>query len=241
MGIKRLADAEQLWRALDQLGDQQSFFVFEQYVPGEVFHVDSLVKDGRVLFAIASGYARPPLNVYQDGGVFVTRTLDREAGDTQALLTVNRKLLKALGMERGATHAEFLKSHADGRFYFIECAARVGGANIAEAVEYATGVNLWREWARIEVAHLLGEKYRLPKVRADYAGIVVCLSQQEWPDTSAYTDPEIVFRLKKKNHAGLIVASPEAARVQALTERYADRFAQDFLSVMPPKESAAEM
>lgn len=241
MGIQRLYDAEQLWRTLDRLGDQQSFFVLEQYLPGQVFHVDALVDGGAVAFAVASQYGRPPLNVYQDGGVFITRTLDRASDDQRALLDANRRMLAALGMTRGATHAEFLKSDADGQFYFIECASRVGGANIAETVEYASGLNLWREWARLEVAALRGEPYQLPTPRADYAGILVCLSAQEWPDTSGYTESEIVWRLKKKNHAGLIVASPDAQRVQTLLEAYAERFAHDFLAVMPPKRSSTEM
>ncbi|MBP7693207.1 MAG: ATP-grasp domain-containing protein [Anaerolineales bacterium] len=241
MGIKRLADAEQLWRALDQLGDQQSFYVLEQYLPGEVFHVDALVDAGRAVFASTSQYGRPPLNVYQDGGVFITRTLDPASADHQALLAVNQHMLRALGMERGATHAEFLKSHADGQFYFIECACRVGGANIAETVEFASGVNLWAEWARLEAAHLRGEPYQLPALRGHSAGILVCLAQQEWPDTSAYTDPEIVWRLNKKNHAGLIVAGPDAGRVQALLESYGQRFARDFLAVAPPRQSVSEM
>lgn len=241
MGIQRLYDSEQLWRTLDRLGDQQSYFVLEQYLPGQVYHVDSLVDGGHVLFAAASQYGRPPLNVYQDGGVFITRTLDRASADHQALVAANQRMLTALGMTRGATHAEFLKSDADGQFYFIECAARVGGANIAETVEFASGLNLWREWARIEVAALRGEPYQLPAPRADYAGILVCLSAQEWPDTSAYTEPEIVWRLKKKNHAGLIVAAPEAQRVQTLLDEYGERFARDFLAVLPPKRSATEM
>jgi biotin carboxylase len=241
MGIRRLSDSEQLWRALDQLGDQQSFFVFEQYLPGEVYHVDSLVDNGAVSFAVASQYGQPPLNVYQDGGVFITRTLDRASAEHQALLAANQQMLQALGMVRGAAHAEFLKSNADGQFYFIECAARVGGANIAETIEFASGLNLWREWARLEAAHLRGEAYQLPPVTDHYAGILVCLSHHEWPDTSAYTDPEIVWRLNKKNHAGLIVAAPQAGRVQALLESYGQRFAQDFLAVMPPRQSVSEM
>jgi len=241
MGIRRLHDSEQFWRTLDELGDQQSFYVLEQYLPGEVFHVDSLVKDGEVIFAAVSGYARPPLNVYQDGGVFVTRTLDRRAALTQALLAANQQVIRALGLPLGAAHCEFLKANADGQLYFLECAARVGGANIAEVVEHATGVNLWREWARIEAAHLLCERYTLPPVRDDYAGIVLCLARQEWPDTSGFADPEIVYRVNKAWHAGLIVASPSAARVQSLTEAYAERFSREFLAVAPPKESVRQM
>ncbi|MBL8056160.1 MAG: ATP-grasp domain-containing protein [Anaerolineales bacterium] len=241
MGIQRLYEAEQLWRTLDRLGDQQSFFVLEQYLPGEVYHVDALVDGGEPVFAVASQYGRPPLNVYQDGGVFITRTLDPASADCQALLDANRRMLRALGLTRGAAHAEFLKSNADGQFYFIECAARVGGANIAETVEFASGVNLWAEWARLEAGHLRGEAYALPALAGRSAGILVCLAQQEWPDTSSYTDPEIVWRLNKKNHAGLIVAGPDAGRIQALLESYGERFAHDFLAVAPPRQSVAEM
>ena len=53
---------------------------------------------------------------------------------------------------RGVTHAEFLRARADGKFYFIEIASRVGGAYISDAMEAATGINLWREWARIETS-----------------------------------------------------------------------------------------
>ena len=241
MGIKKLHDAEQLWRALDTLGDQQSFFLLEQFVPGEVFHVDALVDNGQVLFVNANQYARPPMSVYQDGGVFATHNLDRRSALAQELFEMNARTLKALGMVRGANHAEFIKANADGRVYFLECAARVGGANIAEATEYATGVNLWREWARIEEAHLRGRPYQLPERRANYCGIIQCLAREAWPDTSAYTDPEIVWRLKKKQHVGLIISSPDASRVEALINQYTERFTQDFLAVAPPLESVTQM
>lgn len=234
MGIRKLERPDELWPALDLLGDEQSHFVLEQYLPGDVFHVDSLVDDGRPVFAIASQYGRPPLDVYQGGGVFVTRTLDRAAPEAQALLDMNAATLRALGLPHGAAHAEFLRAHADGQFYFIECAARVGGANIAEAVEFAAGLNLWAEWARLEIAHLRGEPYRLPETRAGYAAVINCLAQQEWPDLSGYNDPEVVWKLDKPYHAGLILASPDPARLTALVDDYTRRFSRDFLAVLPP-------
>src|ERR671933_108526 len=75
-GIKKLDDAEQVWRAIDALDarealqDKSSYYILERYVAGEVFHVDSLVEDCAVVFAGASRYGRPPLNVVHDGGVF---------------------------------------------------------------------------------------------------------------------------------------------------------------------------
>src|ERR1035437_6888699 len=42
IGMKKLHDQAELWPLLDQLGDQQSFYLLEQFVPGSVFHVDSV-------------------------------------------------------------------------------------------------------------------------------------------------------------------------------------------------------
>ena len=106
-------------------------------------------------------------------------------------------------MVNGVSHAEFIKSSADGQFYFLEVAARVGGAYIADTVELATGVNPWVEWARLEVAQARGEEYKLPPLKDLYAAAVISLARQEMPDLSAYTDPEIAYRLQKSHHAGI--------------------------------------
>jgi biotin carboxylase len=134
---------------------------------------------------------------------------------------------------RGVTHAEFIRGLADNEFYFLEVAARVGGAFIADVVEQSLGVNPWVEWARIEVANLRGETYRLPELRDEYAGSVLCLARVPDPDLSQYDAPEVVHRMKKHHHAGLIVRSPDSKRVESLLDDYSRRFAQDFVAVQP--------
>lgn len=232
IGIRKMHTAEQVWRALDELNDRQSHFLLEQFIPGDIFHVDGIVSDSRMLFAAVSGYGKPPMQVMHEGGVFTTRVLDRKSAETRRLTEINAELIPALGMIRGVTHAEYIRG-ADGRFYFLEAAARVGGAFIADVVEFATGVNLWREWGRIEVMSLRGERYRVPEQKSFYAGSALCLAKTAEPDTSAFTDPEIVLRLKKHHHAGLIVQSANADRVRALVEQYAERFAKMYLAVEP--------
>lgn len=241
MGIKKVHHQDELWGLLNQLGDRQSYFLLERYIPGDVYHVDSVVWDGKIAFANVSKYGRPPMNVYQEGGVFVTRNLSNSSDDAKALKKLNTQVIKALGLERGAAHAEFIKGHEDGQFYFLEIAARVGGANISDLIERATGVNPWAEWAKMVAAETRGEIYQPPKPRQEYGGLIVCLARQEYPDLSMFNDPEVVWRMHKKQHAGLIVVSPDGQRVQQLVDSYAQRFANDFLAVAPPKESAAEM
>ena len=236
LGIRKIQHPEELWRALDELGDRQSYFVMEQFVPGEIFHVDSIVSEGKVVFSSVHQYGRPPMQVMHEGGVFTTRTVDRLSRDWAELTELNSRLAPALGLERGVTHGEYIRAHADGKFYFLEIAARVGGAFIADLVEYSTGVNLWKEWAKIEVAHLRGEEYVAPSARRDYAGSVLCLAREEEPDTSAFNAPEIVYRMKKHHHAGLIVRSRKPDRVAQLLEEYSQAFVQRFLASMPPPD-----
>lgn len=186
-----------------------------------------------VLFSVVHKYGRPPLQLMHHGGVFTTRTVDRLTRDWVELSALNAGLAPSMGMVRGITHAEYIKSHADGLYYFLEIAARVGGAFISDLVEVATGINLWREWARLEVAYLRGEDYMPPHRREDYAGSVLCLAKTAEPDMSAFDAPEIVVRLKKHHHAGLIVRSSEPERVEHLLELYSEHFARQFLATMP--------
>ena len=240
MGIKKLHHAGELWPILDELGDRQSFFLLEQFLPGDVYHVDSVIDRGRVVSAATSKYGLPPMTVYQGGGVFATSTVPHDGDEEQALQQINRDLVAAMGLDVGVTHAEFIRSDADGRYYFLEVAARVGGAGIDLLVEHATGINPWAAWAEVETARLRGESYQLPSARQDYAGLIVSLARQERPDTSAYTDPEIVWRLDKAHHVGMIVASRDYTRVQSLINHYAERIAVDFGASAPPMDRAPE-
>lgn len=234
MGIRRVADSETLWRLLDQLGDEQSFRVLEQYIPGAVYHVDAITAGGETVFASVQRYGAPPLNVSHDGGIFTTLTVAPDSDEAAALRALNVQVIQALGLIDGATHAEFIKADADGQFYFLEIAARVGGANIADLVEATTGVNPWAEWARLEVALARGEAYQPPPTRQRYGGLLVSLARQKYPDMSGYNDAEVVWRMNKEQHAGLIVASDDPARVRALVDSYRERFVHDFLAFAPP-------
>jgi len=232
IGMKKIERAEDLWPALEELGDRRSFYVLERFVAGDVFHVDAIVWDKAVVFQAMHQYGQPPFQVAHGGGIFTTTSVPKHDPAWAALERINRDVLTTFGIMRGVTHTEFIRSAGDGRFLFLETSARVGGAFIVDLVEAESGVNLWREWARLEIAGEDGA-YRAPQATHRYAGLVLTLAKQERPDLSAYTDPEIVFRVTKANHAGLIVASTDEARVRALLDQYAARFQQDFFAFVP--------
>ena len=234
MGIKKIHNTEEFWRSLDTLGDKQSFYLLEQYVPGDIFHVDGIFYERELLFSIASQYGRPPMDVSHEGDIFTTRTLPLGSKEAKPLIDMNQKTMKAFGLVRGVSHSEFIRGRDDGKLYFLETSARVGGAHIVDLIQAATGINMWTEWAKVEIG---GGKspYKPPEPNKDAAGLLVSLARQERPDTSGYNDPEIVWRMnEKKHHVGLIVRSPDPGRVQELLKNYADRMRQEFLAWQPP-------
>jgi biotin carboxylase len=247
MGIKKLEDPKAVWEAIsglearEEVHERSDFHLLEQFMPGDVYHVDSLVAGGKVLFASVERYGAPPFEVAHFGGVPISYVVKHGSQEQRALLALNKKLLKGFGFEQGVTHAEFIRPAglAPHEFIFLEVAARVGGAYTADTIEAATGINVWREWARIELA-TPERPYILPPVRKDYAGIAVSLARQENPSTSRYDDPEIVYRVSKPWHVGLIVRSPDQRRVISLLTDYARRFTEDFTAVAPAEESALQ-
>ncbi|HQF42966.1 MAG TPA: ATP-grasp domain-containing protein [Ignavibacteriaceae bacterium] len=227
-GLKKVNDKREMWERINQLGDEQSFFLMERFIPGSIYHVDTIISEREIVFGLASKYGTPPFEVAHQGRVFTSQTLDSNSDEAKEVLELNTKVIKALGLLRGVSHSEFIRAE-EGKLYFLETSARVGGANLSSLVEAASGINLWREWAKIEI--LKGEKpYKLPKVNNDFAAIITSLSKQEWPNLDAYNDPEVVWRLKKGYHAGLIIKSSKKERVEELVEQYTKRFYDDFFT-----------
>ena len=236
LGISKIEKPDDLWPKLDALGDEQSFHLLERFVPGRVYHVDSLVNDREVVFAIASRYGTPPLAVMHGGGIFSTIICEHGAAEERALIDANARVLRAMGHVRGASHTEFIQA-ADGTFHFLETSARVGGANIMDLIETATGLNLWREWAKLELQE---DAYRVPTRRRDYAGLIMSLARQEWPDLTVFAEPEVVIRHKKRHHVGLVWRSPDYARVEALQRDFSERVLRGFQASAPPPAKATE-
>jgi biotin carboxylase len=235
IGIRKINGEDELWAVTEALGDERSYFLLEEYVAGEVCHVDSIVYEREVLAAIPSRYGTPPFDVSHGGGVFTTRLMDRRTPEAADLLDLNKRLLGSLGLLRGVSHSEYIRAR-DGRLVFLETSARVGGAHIADLIEAATGINMWAEWAKVEIA---GGKqpYTVPPLATDYAGLIVCLARQDVPDLSAYDDPEVVWRLQKSHHAGVIVKSPSQERIDYLLASYTERFRQDFVAALPAAQT----
>jgi biotin carboxylase len=240
-GIRKCETPGQVWDVLNDLDkrntwrDHPSQFQIEKFIEGRVFHVDSVVNKGKVVAAGVSQYGTAPFKVTHHGGVFTSSTVPYRSIARKELERLNAALLKAFEYDRGVAHAEFLQSDATGQFYLLEVACRVGGAYIANVHEHANGFNLWREWAKLETA-TNDDPYKPPKLRREYGGIALALAKTDEPDTSHYTDEEIVYRIIKPKHVGMIFRSKRQDRIGKLLDIYTERITADFLAIVPAKE-----
>jgi hypothetical protein len=57
----------------------------------------------------------------------------------------------------------------------------LGGAHISDLIEAASGMNLWSEWAKLEIAAATGQHYVLPNVKKHFAGLLVSPAREEAP------------------------------------------------------------
>ena len=73
-----------MWPHLARLGDEASNHLLECFVPGDIYHVEGVSWKGDLLFAEAYKYGKPPMQTMHQGGVFTTRTLDRDGGAARA-------------------------------------------------------------------------------------------------------------------------------------------------------------
>lgn len=228
--MRKLETERELWAAVEELGDDQTHYLVERFVPGQILHVDSLVWKNKIVFSGQHRYGKTPFSIWRDGGVFSTRTIEKDDPIFKVAEKQNQDIVKALALEHGVTHAEFIQAD-DGQLYFLEIAARVGGAHIDALVNETRGVDLWVEWARTELAAAQGKSYKVKASKDLQGGLLVCLTRQQLPNLGHYDDPEVTWSLVWDYHLAMVVAGKDGKRVDRLLEAYQHRFADDFLAI----------
>lgn len=234
-GIKKIISKDQLWEALETLGEERHMFLLESFKPGDVYHVDSLTFNREIVFTSASKYLAPPMQVSHEGGVFRSKTLGRYSDEFRALEEVNAKVLSSFGLLNGATHTEFIRGKEDGKWYFLETSSRVGGAHIPDLVEASSNINIWREWAKIEDVLLRGKTYEAPKPTGYYSGLIVALIKDKHPDYKAFECEEAVKFLPIDHHVGIVYKSTDPDMIQERLDSAAEKIQTEMLNILPPK------
>lgn len=230
--ILKLKSRDEVWQTWQELGDKRCYHLIEEFVPSEVYHVDTIVTGGKVVLEVAGHYTLPPFDVWHGGGVFAARTVPADDPVRDRLLAMNRQVLKAVGVTDSVNHTEFLVRGDE--IYFLEIAARVPGSNLDLLTTASTGVDLYVESARLYYSVATGTPYEPPLFRYRDAGIVQCLARQKHPDLGELdTLPEVTWRLEQEFHAGISFAASNPERIDEILELTLERFRNEHVAVLP--------
>ncbi|MDF5753555.1 ATP-grasp domain-containing protein [Spongiactinospora sp. TRM90649] len=154
-GVWTVHDEEELRERVVDYPDYETLLV-EEKVIGPEYSVESLVQDGKLIFA---GMLRKrTTDQHSDTFVELCHTLANEPSREQdILLEANRRLMELLDFQDGIAHSEW-RLTADGTPYLMEVAARPPGDGITILYGLATGSLIEPELVRIA----LGEPASYP-------------------------------------------------------------------------------
>lgn len=133
----------------------RSTYECEEFVAAPLFHLDGLVRDGRLAFFVASRYINTPY-AYACGSPLGAVAVD-DALCHASLHNFAERVIQALELEASAFHLEVFVPNASEPI-FLEIGARVGGGPICRLFRDVYGVDLLREHARVQ----LGRAPELP-------------------------------------------------------------------------------
>lgn len=123
-------------------------FEIEEFVEGRLFHVDGMLHNGQLCFAMPSLYIGDALSYANNGSPLGSVELDADP----SLIDWAFRCARALGLRNSAFHLEAI--FAARGLVFMELGARVGAARIPEVVTLATGVPFDQSTLAL---HLFGE------------------------------------------------------------------------------------
>lgn len=175
----------------------------EEFIVGDIFHIDGLIFAAEVIFCVASQYIGTCLD-YISGQPLASHSVE-DTEEQRRWLDFFKQVHKVMHLPDGAFHLEaFLTT--TGERVFLEIGARPGGCYIVPSIEYATGLNL-------DVAHIqcqLGIAPHVPSEKSEQFGWVVFPKQAPQadepkvgevsvPDLSGYLKPAWKFMPTKND------------------------------------------
>ncbi|MEU0968326.1 hypothetical protein ABZ357_23875 [Streptomyces sp. NPDC005917] len=136
-GARELRGTDAATAALDGISRHLEDFVVEEFIDGDLHHIDGFVSGGELAFTL-SRYERP---THRAGGTvpLSSHTVDDPVLSGRAA-TFIRRVLAAWGVSQDVFHCEaFL---VDGAFVFCEMAGRPGGAGVSGVFDLLRGRDL---------------------------------------------------------------------------------------------------
>ena len=143
-------------------GHDLSRFEAEEFIDGAMYHVNSLVCDGRVLLTASAVYLPGMASIDFRQGTPLVTVMVEDAMLAQRLAAYGRQVLELLGLVNGVAHLECFLT-AGGEIVLCEVAARPAGAGIVQMIEAQHGIHLTRAQLLLDSGNGASLEVRAPR------------------------------------------------------------------------------
>lgn len=167
----KISNADELDNLWPAIGERRHDYRVEAFVQGRQFHLDTIVRDGQVLFDAIAEYGA---NILETVGHSPIHSVLHQQTDHQQMVDAHHLLLRELGLSTGIAHTEFFL-RPDGTAVFGETAARMAGGYIPMMYHGAFGLDLAYNWIRTELdPTYMPEPTEQRKVASSYLWTEAC-------------------------------------------------------------------
>ncbi|MGI2298312.1 ATP-grasp domain-containing protein [Candidatus Cardinium hertigii] len=124
-------------------------FIFETCIPTEkfdLFHCDSVINNGQVIFTQVSRYAYPCMEVGTNGkncgSIFIPDTIKKYKALYELPELVITAFKRFAAIPNGVMHLEAFRDRYNGQIIFLETQLRAPGGEVCTAYKYALDIDL---------------------------------------------------------------------------------------------------
>lgn len=170
VGVNLLHNEEDLYFFISK-GLENNLEV-EEFIEGEMYHVDGLIINGNISFVWPSKYINGCLS-YKENTFLGSYMLEKKNCLTDKLVDFTKEVIKALPHpDNTAFHAEVFHT-PDDRFVLCEIASRIGGGKIEECFQYTFNLNLRESMVKAQCNLLNPTLVNLGDPIEEYTGFIL--------------------------------------------------------------------
>jgi biotin carboxylase len=198
-------------------------YILEEFINGSICTFDGLTdRDGNLVFYTSHQYSQGIMEIVINDDIVYYYSLREIPADLEE---AGRKVLKAFGIRERFFHFEFFRTKEDNQIIPLEVNIRPPGGMTTDMFNFATDIDIYKEWANIIVHNKFTSEYTR-KYHCCYIGRKYNRSYaHSHEQVLSYLGPRVmhheqisgVFSAALGDY-GYLVRSPELGEIYAMAE-----------------------
>ena len=168
----------------------------EEYIEGTLYHINAIVRDGKILLSAVAPYIPCAANIdFKDGRPMIS-VVEPSGEIKRKMDKYSEQVIQTLGLKNGITHLEcFLTPEND--VVFCEIAARIAGGRLGLMIEAQYGINFVQAMLMLEAGY--GSHIEKPEPSSELMSLIGFRQSQVGlvkavPDEALFSDHWIRYR-----------------------------------------------